>query len=57
MKKEKEIKNLTIALVAGILILSLGTFLVGKHIPYGNIILIIGSTIVYVSIILLGWKS
>jgi uncharacterized membrane protein len=57
MKKEKEIKNLTIALVAGILILSLGVFLVGEHIPYGNIILIIGSTIVYVSIILLGWKS
>jgi len=57
MKKEKEIKNLTIALVAGVLILSLGVFLVGKHIPYGNIILIIGSTIVYVSIILLGWKS
>jgi hypothetical protein len=57
MKKEKEIKNLTIALVAGVLILSLGVFLVGEHIPYGNIILIIGSTIVYVSIILLGWKS
>jgi ABC-type multidrug transport system permease subunit len=57
MKKEKEIKNLTIALVVGILILSLGIFLVGKNIPYGNLILVIGSIIVYVSIILLGWKS
>jgi hypothetical protein len=54
--KEKEMKNLTISLVIGILILSLGIFLVGKHIPYGNLVLIIGSTIVYISIIILAWK-
>jgi len=54
--KEKEIKNLTIALVTGILILSLGIFLVGKHVPHGNLVLIFGSIIVYISIILLAWK-
>jgi CHASE3 domain sensor protein len=54
--KEKEIKNLTIALIIGILILSLGVFLVGKHVPYGNLVLIVGSTIVYISIIILAWK-
>jgi hypothetical protein len=60
MKKDKGKENLInflmIALVIGGLILSLGIFLVGKHIPYGNLILVIGSTIVYVSIILLAWK-
>jgi hypothetical protein len=57
MTKEKEIKNLTIALIIGILTLSLGVLLVGKHIPYGNLVLIVGSTIVYVSIILLAWRA
>jgi len=54
--KEKEIKSLAIALFIGILILSLGIFLVGKHIPYGNLVLIFGSTIIYISIIILAWK-
>jgi hypothetical protein len=54
--KEKEIKNLTIVLVIGILILSIGVFLVGEHVPYGNLVLIVGSTIVYISIIILAWK-
>jgi hypothetical protein len=54
--KEKEIKNLTLALVIGVLILSIGVFLVGKHVPYGNLVLIVGSTIVYISIIILAWK-
>jgi hypothetical protein len=60
MKKDKGKENLinvlTIALVIGIFILSLGIFLVGKHIPYGNLVLIVGATIVYISIIILAWK-
>ncbi|MDT7858480.1 MAG: hypothetical protein RQ930_00285 [Candidatus Aenigmarchaeota archaeon] len=60
MKKDKGKENLinvlTMALVIGIFILSLGIFLVGKHIPYGNLVLIVGSTIVYISIIILAWK-
>jgi hypothetical protein len=54
--KENPINVLTIALVIGIFILSLGIFLVGKHIPYGNLVLIVGATIVYISIIILAWK-
>jgi hypothetical protein len=54
--KEEYIKFLTNALVIGMLILSLGVYLVGKHIPYGNIVLVIGSSIVYISIIILAWK-
>jgi len=55
--KEKEIKNLTIVLVIGILILSFGIFLVSNHVPHGNLILITGSAIVYFSIIILAWKA
>jgi len=57
MAKEREIRNLMIALFIGVLVLSLGVFLVGKHMPYGNLVLIFGSLVVYISIILLAWKA
>jgi hypothetical protein len=56
INKEEQIEFLAKILVIGVLILSLGVYLVGKHIPYGNIVLVIGSTIVYISIITLAWK-
>lgn len=54
-KEDKRIKYLTISIVIGVLILSLGVFMVGKHVPYGNIILTIGSAILYFSIIILAF--
>jgi len=56
MKRDELIKRLTIALLFGILLMSLGVFLVGKHIAYGNVILSIASFIVYIVAILLAWK-
>ena len=57
MKEEKLIKILTLTLLFGILLLSFGIFLVGMHIPYGNIVLVTASAIVYISIIILAFKS
>ena len=51
--KEKIISYLTILLIIGILIMTLGVYLVGIHFPKGNIILMIGSLIVYILIIIL----
>jgi uncharacterized membrane-anchored protein YitT (DUF2179 family) len=56
MKKEKWLNKLTIILIFGILLMSLGVFLVGNHIPFGNVILVIASAIVYISILILAWK-
>lgn len=45
-------ENLLIfSITFGILVLSLGVYLVGLHIPIGSTILILGSSILYVSII------
>jgi len=57
MKKEKAIKILTLMLFFGIALLNFGVFLVGTHIPHGNIVLVVASAIVYISIIILALKS
>jgi len=56
MKKKKLINYITYFLVFGIILMSIGIFMVGKEIPYGNLVLSISSFIVYVSIIVLAIK-
>lgn len=58
IKQERGImKRLTYAMVFGLVLMSVGVFLVGNHVPYGNVVLIIASAIVYVSIIILAFVA
>jgi len=50
--KNKQENLLVIFITFGVLILSLGVYMVGNHISFGSIILTIGSGIFYISIIL-----
>jgi hypothetical protein len=47
---------LTFSLILGISLLSIGVYLVGIHLPNGNLVLILGSFIVYISVIVLAFK-
>lgn len=47
---------LTFSLILGVLLLSLGVYLVGINFPNGNIVLTIGSLIVYITTIILAFK-
>jgi len=55
-KEEKLLKYLTISLTLGVLLMSLGVYLVGVHFPGGNVVLTISSAIVYVSVIILAFE-
>ncbi len=51
-RKENSDENITIMCITlGVIVMSLGVFLVGRHVPYGNLVLMGGSTIFYASII------
>lgn len=54
IKNDKNFQEnlLIFSITVGILLLSLGVYLVGSHIPFGSTILTTGSGIFYVSIIL-----
>jgi hypothetical protein len=44
-------------LCAGIVLMTIGVYLVGAHVPYGNVLLTVASAVVYVSIIILAVKE
>lgn len=57
MEKSKDVlKVLTYTLIAGIISLTFGIYLVGKHIQHGNLVLIFGSFLIYISLILVAIK-
>jgi hypothetical protein len=56
IKEERWLNYLTISLVVGVLLMSLGIYLVGIHFPHGNILLAVASAIVYISVIILAFK-
>jgi len=51
-KKQLQENLIVFFITLGVLILSLGVYMVGNHISFGSIILTIGSGIFYISIIL-----
>jgi hypothetical protein len=54
--KKDWLEILTISLTLGIILLSLGIYLVGNKVTGGNMVLMIGSFLIYTSIIILAFK-
>jgi hypothetical protein len=58
LSREKDaVKYLTFALVFGIVLMSVGVYLVGMHVPYGNVLLTVASAVVYISVIAIALKA